>query len=55
MEKEAERRKVNEKVRDMCGTLKGILTGGDKSKTCEFSFAHVGKVETLSLSLPFGK
>lgn len=55
MEKGAECGKVSEKARDMCGTLKGILTGGDKSKTCEFSFAHVGKVETFSLSLPFEK
>lgn len=32
MEKGAECGKVSEKARDMCGTLKGILTGGDKSK-----------------------
>lgn len=44
-----------ESERYVSGTLKGILTGGDKSKTCEFSFAHVGKVETFSLSLPFEK
>lgn len=35
--------------------LKGILSWGDKSKTCEFSWAHVGRCENFRRKSLFGE